>query len=692
VFRFLDSEDSVKNVAHRFFAIAAVSALASSAAAQDKPAVRIPAVEVVATKVPEAPHDVPASIEVISGQDLRARGALTLRDALTLATGVSIAPGGDAGPASAVPEMWGLREFDAFLLVVDGTPWGGAFNPAIATLSMRDVERIEILRGPAPVSYGATSFVGVIHVVHNAASEKARYFSANGGSFGSGSAGVDLATPFLAGWSSRLSGDFDKQGFKDSRTSYTRGHALWRASRADGDKRSWLTADLNVLNQEPASPHPREGAALSTSTPLDANYNPANAYIDETRFFLSGGFDRPVGGATWSGMASFTHSALREFRGFLTDISNTPNNATGFRENIDINDLYADTHIVWPVNSNVRWLAGADMLFAKGEGKGATFSYSAPLAGASAPAVGEPSNLNLDSGSDRMFIGAYASAEWTPVLNFTLSAGARANMTSESHGEGAAVTHSRLSGQLGALWSLWQDGQNHVKAFANFRSTFKPAAFDFSLAENEGVLEPETSTSYEAGFKTRAFDGAADFEASYFDMKMDNIVTAVVVNKLPALANGGKTRFKGFELAADLRLVGSNVVRATYSSHDSKFVNYFYSFDGTTNTQLAGKRFEMSAKNLWSAGFSHAPEEGVIANASINYVGDRFMNKRNTAPVPGYSTVDAGIGYRTARAEFRIDGRNLTNRRDVVAESEFGDAQYYRMTAMTVRAGMAIKY
>ena len=81
-----------------------------------------------------------------------------------------------------------------------------------------------------------------------------------------------------------------------------------------------------------------------------------------------------------------------------------------------------------------------------------------------------------------------------------------------------------------------------------------------------------------------------------------------------------------------------------------------------------------------------------IANASINYVGDRFMNKRNTAPVPGYSTIDAGIGYRTARAEYRIDGRNLTNRRDVVAESEFGDAQYYRMTAMTVRAGVAIKY
>jgi hypothetical protein len=48
---------------------------------------------------------------------------------------------------SAVPEFWGLRELDAFLLVVDDIPSGGAFNPALATLNLRDVDRIEVLRG-----------------------------------------------------------------------------------------------------------------------------------------------------------------------------------------------------------------------------------------------------------------------------------------------------------------------------------------------------------------------------------------------------------------------------------------------------------------------------------------------------------------------------------------------------------------
>ena len=228
-------------------------------------------IEVVATRIPQTPHEVPASIEVISGEDLRGRGASTLRDALALAAGVAIAPGSDGGPASAVPEFWGLREFDAFLLVVDGVPWGGALNPAIATASLRDVERIEVLRGPAPVTYGATSFVGVIHVVHKATAANARYAEAYGGNFSTGGAGLDVPLPKMATWESRLSGDFDRQGFKDDHTAYARGHTVLRASNTRDTRRIWLNADLNILQQDPASPHPREGASLSSSVPLDAS-------------------------------------------------------------------------------------------------------------------------------------------------------------------------------------------------------------------------------------------------------------------------------------------------------------------------------------------------------------------------------------------------------------------------------------
>ncbi len=101
--------------------------------------------QVTATRVPEDVEPVPASVTVITGEEIRARGATDLATALSTVAGVVVAPGGDAGAASSVPEIWGLREFDAFLLVVDGIPWGGAFNPAISTLDLNDVDRIEVL-------------------------------------------------------------------------------------------------------------------------------------------------------------------------------------------------------------------------------------------------------------------------------------------------------------------------------------------------------------------------------------------------------------------------------------------------------------------------------------------------------------------------------------------------------------------
>jgi outer membrane receptor protein involved in Fe transport len=493
-------------------------------------------------------------------------------------------------------------------------------------------------------------------------------------------------------WNSRASGDFEHQEFKDDRTKFSRGHALWRTARTDGDRSTWFMGDVTILRQDPASPHPREGPALSDAVPLDANHNPANAHLNQNRLVASAGLQRPMlNGSLWSVMASFTHSSQNLFRGFLTDISNSPNNASGFKETIDINDIYADSHILWPAKSHFSFMTGADLLFANGEAKGATFTYTAPLDGSTAAAVAEPTTLDKDAGDHRFFVGAYGSVEWQPVSRLAVSGGLRFNSTEERRGEGAGITHTRLSGSIGAMYGLWEQDADHLRVFANYRNTFKPAAFDFGLAENEGVLDPETSNSYEGGIKLRAFEGRWDFEGSIFRMDFNNMVTSTVVNNLPALINAGKTRFQGFELATDVRLPRDLMARASYSFHDGKFVDFVQAFDGTP-TQLAGKRFEMSARHLASAGLSLSPAVGVIGHASVNFTGDRYLNKRNTALVPKYATVDAGLGYRIRRAEFRVDGRNLSNRRDAVSESEFGDAQYYRMPARTFQLGVVVRY
>src|SRR4029078_13521306 len=89
---------------HTFCLSAAVLFAPLPAAAQTPAAPSVEdQVEVVATRWPEAPHEVPASIEVIDGDSLRATGATTLREALALAAGVDGGPGGGLLARGSVP-------------------------------------------------------------------------------------------------------------------------------------------------------------------------------------------------------------------------------------------------------------------------------------------------------------------------------------------------------------------------------------------------------------------------------------------------------------------------------------------------------------------------------------------------------------------------------------------------------------
>ncbi|MGH8276984.1 MAG: TonB-dependent receptor, partial [Steroidobacteraceae bacterium] len=182
---------------------------------------------ITVTRIPEPADRVPAAISVVSGDELRARGAADTASALSLVPGVEAPPGGDAGPSGAVPSFWGLHEFDAFLLVVDGVPWGGAFNPGITTLDFTDTQRVEVLKGAAPVMYGATSFVGVVNVIHYPAGEAADEADLAYGTYGSLRGSASLALPGFAGYRQSLAIEGQNPGFADGRESVSSGRVFY---------------------------------------------------------------------------------------------------------------------------------------------------------------------------------------------------------------------------------------------------------------------------------------------------------------------------------------------------------------------------------------------------------------------------------------------------------------------------------
>ena len=669
-------------------------------------------VEVTTTRLPEDPEEDPAPIEVFTGEELSGRGARDLRTALSSAIGVEIAPGGGTGPASSVPAFWGLKEFDAFLLVVDGVPWGGAFNPALTTLDLNDIERVEVLRGPAPVTYGATSFVGVIHVVHKDAASTDRSLTVHGGSYGSGGGSFATPIPFFGDWASRLSIDGERVGFRDDRTEYRRGHGLWWVARKPvEEKRTWFNVDVNWLDQNPASPRVRDGLTLSPQNPVDTNYNPQDTFLDDHRFTGMLGFDRKVGGALWSTTGSVSHSRQDNYRGFLTTLSDDPeagDNAHGVKERIHLTDVYVDSHLSWKLPRAVTFLAGTDYQHGTGNAEGADFDYFVHLDGSfPAPAL-RPDVLDVTINDHRDFFGPYASVEWQPLDRLRFDAGVRLNVTHENRKDadpGAETssefsqTNVRASGSIGAIFTAWQQNQDSLSLYVNYRDTFKPAAIDFGIGENEGggegqstILKPETSRSVEGGIKSRFWNRRIEWEASGFFMDFSNLAIATVdAQGNPHLENAGEEHFKGFETGASLFLTHDVIARANYSFHDATFIDFTQIFDGV-QTQLAGKRLEMSPHHLAGVSLYYVPIRGFLGGVSMNYTGSRFLDKRNRVLAEGFPTFDLSAGYRTPRWEIRVDARNLADRRDPVAESELGDAQYYLMSSRRVEGGFTVHF
>jgi iron complex outermembrane recepter protein len=683
-------------------------AIPASSAQTPQPPQKVPTVhqsiEVTATRLPEDSQDVPAAIEVFTGDELSAQGAQDLRSTLANAIGVEIAPGGDAGPASAVPDFWGLKEFDAFLLVVDGVPWGGAFNPSLTSLDLRDIERVEVLRGPAPVMYGATSFVGVIQIVHKNAAAKDKTLNFHAGTYGSGGVSFSAPLPLPAGWASRITLDGEREGFSDPRTSYRRGHGLWRAARKSiGPNRLWFGADMNWLDQAPSSPRPRAVTSLSPLVPVDANQNMAGAFLNDHRGTLMAGLDHSIGGAEWSVSASVSHDRQDAFRGFLTQIQEAPDNAHGFREKIHLTDVYVDSHISWRLPRSVRFIVGGDYLHGTGMARGADFDYPAPLSGQPAALVASPADLDFHIDDSRNFFGGYTSAEWTPLERLRFDGGVRLNVTREHQqivdgGAGASDQQTRTDvrpgASLGAIFTAWQQKQDSIGIYVNYRDTFKPAAIDFGIGESEGgdlILKPETSRSVEGGVKGRLLDRRLDVEASVFLMNFSQLVTAASVNGVPSLINAGSQRFTGFESVLAFFLQKHVIARATYSFHDATFTNFVQDFDGVP-VQLAGRHVEMSARDLAALGVTYSPARGFGGGIEVSYTGSRYLDKQNTALAGGFASIGLNISYRTPRWELRADASNLSDHRDPVSESELGDSQYYLLPSRRVDVGLRLHF
>jgi len=146
--------------------------------------VTLPELQVTATRIAKARTDVPATVTVLQGDDLRDRGIRDLLDAFRLVPSASVVQLGSYGAVTSLFLRGGESDYTKVLVdgVVVNEP-GGSIN--LATLSLENVDRIEIVRGPTSVLYGADAVSGVVQIFTRRGAGPGRgTVEATAGSFG----------------------------------------------------------------------------------------------------------------------------------------------------------------------------------------------------------------------------------------------------------------------------------------------------------------------------------------------------------------------------------------------------------------------------------------------------------------------------------------------------------------------------
>ena len=166
-------------------ALALVWPATTPAAQETGDTASLPEIVVTATRYPVAADSVASTVTVLQGDDLRAQGIRFVGDALRQVPGAHVVQGGPFGAAASLFLRGG--ESDYVKVLVDGVPVnqpGGFYD--FGSLTTDNVERIEVLRGPASVLYGSDAIAGVVQIVTRGGGDGLRLAAAGeGGSYGS---------------------------------------------------------------------------------------------------------------------------------------------------------------------------------------------------------------------------------------------------------------------------------------------------------------------------------------------------------------------------------------------------------------------------------------------------------------------------------------------------------------------------
>jgi vitamin B12 transporter len=254
--------------------VSSIFFLPTASFAEQTSAMQTDEVIVTAARIPQRVDDVLADMTVIEKEEIERAGQSTLVELLQMQPGVEISSNGGAGKASSI-FLRGTNS-DHVVVLVDGLRINSATlgTTSFENLPLGQIERIEILRGPASSLYGADAIGGVIQIFTKRA-EKGINYSAF---LGYGSYNTKRAEANVSGGNDNTRFSVNASGLK------TNGFSAKNVTTGfDADADPYHNLALTAsLTQKVAEGHELEAQFFQSKGRSDYDCNKSICVIDQT--------------------------------------------------------------------------------------------------------------------------------------------------------------------------------------------------------------------------------------------------------------------------------------------------------------------------------------------------------------------------------------------------------------------------
>ena len=665
-------------------------------------------------------REIPASIEVIGQQTMQERGLRSISESIQSATGVTV------GDSPGNPANFSMRGFtnNQIRLLYDGLLIG----PASMTSRPRDtwnLDRVEILKGPASVLYGEGAVAGAINFVTKRPVRELEGTEAflSYGSFNTtraavGSGGrlgtdklhyrVDLSyqnsdnfmgvqrTPYtywnwtsavLYDVTSRLSLEvsfdlsFDRSkpyfGTPLVPSSFATQGVNGVVSTLDG-----RTVDARMLRQN-YNTQDSDMSALTTWTKFKTTWKPIEVIeVRNQAYYYTAKRD-------WQNAETYTFNVGTQLIDRDRFSVAHDQNIIGDRLEVQINQPIASLK-----NRFVTGLDFSHLDFTRPSffsGAGGSVDPFAPVAGL----FGLGSTATQKSQVTTIAVFAEDQVNLTEQLK--LVAGLRhdhVNLERQLFNT-AGVLNTTSSFSRDFNPTTWRAGLVYdmlpaVTLYGQYSTAADPVGTNIFLVRAGENLALATGAQWEVGAKGDFLDKRAEWTVAYFDIFRKNILTQT---SLTEAVNVGRQSSKGVEFAIGVRPTEAWRVQGNLTFLSAKFDDFAEISGGNVVSRNGNRPFNVpqAMANLWSI-YRLPTAMPVDLGAALRYVGDRYNDAANTVRMNAYITADAWVSVPYKTIWFTLRGRNLFDKTYAVWGDNFYPDQVLIGAPRTVELSMMAQF